>query len=238
MAPKKSTKTETVAAPVVQAEPETKTPRSKKAAKTEEAPVATPAHEEESQPTEKRRREVSKESLDAAFTALEQRITEEIEKLTAGAKKFKGVKFLRGHKKALAALHADANRLLKFKRPGTKKPVSSGFLKPIRISGEMAAFLGWDPKEAYSRVSVTKNICQYIKDHNLFNQDDKRKIVCDDKLRKLLKYDPAKAPIDAKTGKPADLTYFRLQQYLKFHFIKNEEAAPVAAPAASTKSKK
>lgn len=240
MAPKKSVKSETVA-PQPEVVAETKPTKSKKSTKTEEkqAEVVAPvAHTEEAQTGEKRRREVSKESVDAALSALEQRITEEIEKMTSNSngKKFKGVKFLRGFKKSLAAVHTDVNRLNKFKRPGAKKPVSSGFLKPIRISPEMASFLGWNPTDTYSRVSVTKHICKYIKDNGLFNKDDKREIECDSKLLKLLKYDPSKAPMNPKTNKPVPLTYFRLQQYLKFHFIKNEETtAPVAT---STKSKK
>lgn len=239
MPPKKSTKTET-AVPVAQPEPVVEK-KSKKSTKTEEKPVvvATPEPATEETSTEKKRREITKESLDSDFTALEQRIADEIEKMSANGKKMKGVKVLRGLKKSIATLHSDANRLLKFKRSTGKKNVSSGFLKPIRISNEMAHFLGWDPKESYSRVSVTKNICQYIKTNNLNNQDDKREIVCDAKLRNLLKYDPAKAPIDEKTGQPAALTYFRLQQYLKNHFIKNEETTPaVVAAATSTKGKK
>lgn len=235
MPAKKSTKTETTTTPAPQPEPVVEK-KQRKSTKTEEkqvvvtVPVAT-----EEATTEKKRREVTKESLDSDFASLEQRVVEEIEKLTSNGKKLKGVKFLRGLKKSLSTLHADANRLTKFKRAGSKKNVSSGFLKPIRISTEMANFLGWDPKESYSRVSVTRNLCQYIKSNKLYNPDDKREILCDAKLRALLKYDPAKAPVDEKTGKPAALTYFRLQQYLVNHFIKNEEVAPVAT---STKGKK
>ena len=61
-----------------------------------------------------------------------------------------------------------------------------------------------------------------LKKDLLNDQNDKRNINCDAKLKKLLKYDPAdpKLPKDEKTGKTLPLTYFRLQQYLKHHFIK------------------
>lgn len=240
MAPKKSVKSETVAPSTVQSEPEVKATKTKRSTKTEEKPVevvAPTTHTEEVPTGEKKRREISKESIDAAFTTLEQRLTEEIEKMTASGKKFKGVKFLRGFKKAFSSLHTDVNRNNKFKKPNAKKPVTSGFLKPIHISPEMATFLGWDHKQTFSRVAVTKTICKYIKDNGLYNQKDKREIQCDAKLLKLLKYDPANVPIDPKTNKPQALTYFRLQQYLKFHFIKNDEVQATPA-AASTKSKK
>jgi upstream activation factor subunit UAF30 len=103
---------------------------------------------------------------------------------------------------------------MKVKKSSSKKNVTSGFLKPINISSEMASFTGWDPKQLYSRVSVTQHICEYIKKNNLFNPEDKRQIKCDAKLKSLLRYDAATST--------EPLTYFRLQQYLKPHFIKTQ----------------
>ena len=85
----------------------------------------------------------------------------------------------------------------------------------------MAVFTGWNGEERYSRVDVTKFICKYIRENKLQNQEDRRQIVCDEKLKALLKYDPATA------AEP--LTYFRLQQYIQRHFIKD-----VAVAAAET----
>jgi len=132
----------------------------------------------------------------------------------APSEKSRGIKFLKSLNKSLKVLHNDSMKVMKVKKSASKKNVTSGFLKPINISSEMASFTGWDPKQLYSRVSVTQHICEYIKKNNLFNPEDKRQIKCDAKLKSLLRYDPA------TSAEP--LTYFRLQQYLKPHFIKTQ----------------
>ena len=86
-----------------------------------------------------------------------------------------------------------------------------GFLKPVLISSDMAKFTGWDPKTPTTRVQITRQLCQYIKDKNLQNPQDRREIIADDKLTKLLKYDAEKDP---------PLTYYRMQSYMKGHFLK------------------
>jgi chromatin remodeling complex protein RSC6 len=91
----------------------------------------------------------------------------------------------------------------------------------IEISKEIAKFAGWDVKEKKSRVLVTKNLCDYIKEHNLQNQKDKRQIIPDAKLCKLLNYDPKTA------SQP--LTYFHLQSLLKHHFIKDSTDTALTA---------
>ena len=88
-------------------------------------------------------------------------------------------------------------------------------MKPVKISVEMAKFTGWDKDELKSRVDVTKYLCQYIRDNNLQNPKDKRQILTDSKLQKLLRFDPKK--------ETEPLTYFRLQTQLKSHFLKPDE---------------
>lgn len=211
-----------VSAPVASAapaaEPKKRAPRKAKeevaAAPAAEPVVAAPAAVEpvaEEQP--KRKRVVSKTSVSDDFTAIVKRVSDEIERLST-SEKTRGVKFLKSLNKSLKVLHNDTLKVMKVKKSSSKKNVTSGFLKPINISGEMAAFTGWDPKQLYSRVSVTQHICEYIKKNNLFNPEDKRQIKCDAKLKALLRYDAASA------SEP--LTYFRLQQYLKPHFIKTQ----------------
>ena len=85
----------------------------------------------------------------------------------------------------------------------------------------MAKFTGWDKDELRSRVDVTKFLCQYIRENNLQNPKDKRQILADSKLQKLLKYDPKK--------ESDPLTYFKLQSSLKPHFVKTELPATVVA---------
>ena len=100
----------------------------------------------------------------------------------------------------------------KIKKLTERNNTNSGFLKPVSISKEMSTFAGWKPDELHSRVDVTKYICNYIKENNLQNPDDKRQITPDAKLKKLLNY-------TVKDGEPP-LKYYSLQTYLKQHFPK------------------
>lgn len=224
MAPKsQSKKSETpapVAAPVaeVAAAPQKVSKKSKK----EEVPapvaevaapvVATSATER------KERRNVSKETLHSDFEELLAKINAEVDRLRESKPKAKGSKFLKTLNKDIKQLHNDVLRVTKFKRNGDRKTSSSsGFLKPVNISAELAKFTSWDANKAYSRTQVTKFICNYIKTKKLYDEKDKRNIICDAALKNLLKYDPANPPKD-ESGKAVPLTYFRLQQYLKSHF--------------------
>ncbi len=195
-----------------------------------QAPVATaPATKTKTKnanaPKKQRvRRVVTKESLETDFATLQKRIEDEISKLRDSSEKVKGVKFLRSVNKAVKLLKSDSLRVLKIKpKTNRSRTTTSGFMKPVRISQEMADFTKWDADKLYSRVDVTKFICAYIKDKNLQRPDDKRQIVVNPELSKLLKYDPAVAK--------EPLTYFRLQQYIQSHFIKD---VPAAVPATNT----
>jgi chromatin remodeling complex protein RSC6 len=218
-APKKAAKKEVEATPTVATEE----------VKQDETPTttvaATPATKTSKKSTPKKqrtRRVVTRETLDTDFTELQKRVEAEIDKLRQSNEKVKGVKFLRSVNKAIKILKSDSVRVMKIK-PKTNRPRSttSGFMKPVRISEEMATFTGWENNKLYSRVDVTKHICKYIREKSLQNPTDRRQIVCDDKLKQLLKYDSATAK--------EPLTYFRLQQYIQCHFIKEAGAATEVA---------
>jgi chromatin remodeling complex protein RSC6 len=224
MAPKsQSKKSETPAqvAPVVEAvaAPQKVSKKSKKeevAAPVVE--VAAPVVEATEQGDKKERRTVTKETLHIDFEALLSKINSEVDRLRESKPKAKGSKFLKTLNKDIKQLHNDVLRVTKFKRNGERKTsTSSGFLKPVNISSELAKFTSWDANKAYSRTQVTKFICNYIKSKKLYDEKDKRNIICDASLKNLLKYDPANPPKD-EAGKAVPLTYFRLQQYLKSHF--------------------
>jgi len=173
------------------------------------------------------RRVVTRESLETDFSNLQKRVEDEIEKLRQSSEKVKGVKFLRSVNKAVKVLRSDSLRVLKIKpKTNRSRSTTSGFMKPVGITREMAEFTGWDVAKLYSRVDVTKYICKYIRENNLQNAEDRRQILVDDRLKALLNYDPANPPMDKKTGKPAPLTYFRLQQYIQPHFVKDVSAVP------------
>ncbi len=85
----------------------------------------------------------------------------------------------------------------------------SGFMKPVKISQQMAEFAGWSINDLRSRVEVTKVICNYIKENNLQNPSDRRQILVDNKLSKLLNH-----PKNSSTP----LTYYLLQKMIQHHF--------------------
>jgi len=91
--------------------------------------------------------------------------------------------------------------------PPERKP--SGFLKPMLISDELAMFLGKPLGTEMTRVDVNKELKAYIKDNDLQDKENDRKINPDEKLRKILTLSDGD-----------EVTYFSLQRYLKHHFIK------------------
>lgn len=105
-------------------------------------------------------------------------------------------------------------QLTKHCKTVVKKEVSSnmksGFAKPLLISNEMADFTGWSLDEYKSRNDITRFICTYIKDNNLCDDSDKRKIKPDDKLSKLL-------------GTSDIITYNYIQGILKTRCFKNHD---------------
>jgi len=89
----------------------------------------------------------------------------------------------------------------------------SGFAKPGLISEELRKFLGLPKGELIARTEVTKKITAYCKEHDLQKEEDKRTILADAPLRKLL-----------KMNEGDELTFFNLQKYMKIHYPKKEKA--------------
>ena len=98
------------------------------------------------------------------------------------------------------------------RKAGNRAP--SGFVKPTRISDELAKFLEKPVGTEMARTDVTREINTYIRAHKLQDKDNGRKINPDAKLTKLL-----------KISKDDELTYFNLQKFMKHHFVKAEVAA-------------
>ena len=94
------------------------------------------------------------------------------------------------------------------RKAGNRAP--SGFVKPTKISKELASFLGKPLGTEMARTEVTREINTYIRAHNLQDPKNGRRILADTKLRKLL-----------KLKKDDELTYFNLQRYMSPHFAKN-----------------
>ena len=105
------------------------------------------------------------------------------------------------------------------RKSGNRAP--SGFVKPTRISDELASFLGKEKGSEMARTSVTRDINLYIRTNNLQDKANGRKIIPDDKLTSLL-----------KLQKTDELTYFNLQRYMSPHFAKSVKAVVESAVSA------
>jgi chromatin remodeling complex protein RSC6 len=235
-ASKKATKEQTtvVAAAPAPVEKAKKAPSKK----VEEKPVATneaaPVEEEK-----KGRRKVTKDSVFADASALLEKIQEEITKRAPVAtegesaeaskkpkrKKDTGVplKFIRHINKKLEVLRNDMAKMLKIKSTKQRDNSKSGLMKPVNISAALFNFLknagvqGVAKDGKYARVEITKHIHKYVKDNNLRNKDDLRILLPDTPLAKLLGYD-----VSQSASNP--LTYFKLPQFMKQHFISDAPA--------------
>jgi upstream activation factor subunit UAF30 len=97
------------------------------------------------------------------------------------------------------------------RKAGNRAP--SGFVKPTKISDELASFLGKEKGTEMARTDVTREINTYIRAHKLQDKDNGRKIIPDTKLATLL-----------KLKKTDELTYFNLQKYMSPHFAKAVKA--------------
>ena len=98
------------------------------------------------------------------------------------------------------------------RKAGNRAP--SGFVKPTRISDELAKFLEKPAGSEMARTEVTREINTYIRAHNLQDKENGRKINPDTKLAALL-----------KLKKTDELTYFNLQKYMSPHFAKAAQTA-------------
>ena len=117
-------------------------------------------------------------------------------------------------KKATRELKAAEKASAKKKRKaGNRSP--SGFVKPTKISDELASFLSKDKGSEMARTEVTREINTYIRTHKLQDKDNGRKINADKKLTALLKLQPKD-----------ELTYFNLQKYMSPHFAKAGQPVP------------
>ena len=106
------------------------------------------------------------------------------------------------------------------KKTGTRAP--SGFVKPTKISDELATFLGKPFGSEMARTEVTREINSYIRQHNLQDKTNGRKINPDKLLAKLL-----------KVTDTDELTYFNLQRYMSPHFAKGASTPQSVVVSAS-----
>ena len=104
----------------------------------------------------------------------------------------------------------------KRRKVGNRAP--SGFVKPTLISKELSEFLGKTDGSEMARTEVTREINAYIRNNNLQDKENGRRINPDTKLKSLL-----------KLKKGEELTYFNLQRYMSPHFATAAKSAAAAA---------
>ena len=114
---------------------------------------------------------------------------------------------LKAHKKAYAKIKKQAAKA-DLKRSTARK---SGLTKPIHISEELATFLGLPKDVEIARTDVTRKLSAYFKEHNLHNPENRRMLLPNAALAKLLNIDV--------NDKSVNLSFFNLQSFLKHHFV-------------------
>lgn len=211
--PKKSSKTvtetEQVAAPVVV---ESAAPAVEKKVKKTKAPkVEASAPEPVSTPVPE---VVSTETVDAETPLAEQSVEflAKLQQLSVMLSTLKSEYRALEKKWSREVKSAQKVSSKRKRKAGNRAP--SGFVKPTKISDELASFLGKEKGTEMARTEVTRDINKYIRTHNLQDKDNGRKINPDTKLAALL-----------KLKKTDELTYFNLQKYMSPHFAKATKEA-------------
>ena len=93
------------------------------------------------------------------------------------------------------------------KKRQNAKNSPSGFAKPNKISDELCDFIGVPHGTEKSRTDITRFINAYVKEHNLNKPENKRFILPDTKLKKIL-----------NVGDSEEINYFILQKLISHHF--------------------
>ena len=188
---------------------------SKKTASKKATPVATPkvvaAAAAPAAPAVTAAKEVVAPTLGDQFTALLAQLSALRSQLTSVTSQVRALS-----KRSDRELKQAQKAGRKKRKSGNRAP--SGFVKPTKISLELATFLGKEKGTEMARTEVTREINTYIRAHKLQDPKNGRRILADAKLRKLL-----------KLKKEDELTYFNLQRYMSPHFAKAGKKLPESA---------
>lgn len=97
---------------------------------------------------------------------------------------------------------------MEYNRPAM--PRKCGFAKETSISDELCDFIQVERGTKVPRTKITKYLMEYIKTNNLVNPENKKQVVPDEKLWKILG--------DEARQTPDTLTHFTIQKYMNRHF--------------------
>tara|TARA_Y100000816_G_scaffold236206_1_gene182012 strand:+ start:4438 stop:5085 length:648 start_codon:yes stop_codon:yes gene_type:complete len=150
------------------------------------------------------------ETTDVTESVLTDTFTEFMAKLQAVVTQLNSLKteFRNLEKKSVREIKLAQKANAKRKRKSSNRS-PSGFVKPTKISNELATFLNKPIGTEMARTEVTREINGYIRSNNLQDKSNGRKINPDKSLAALL-----------KIGNGEELTYFNLQRYMSPHFAK------------------
>jgi chromatin remodeling complex protein RSC6 len=121
----------------------------------------------------------------------------------AAAREVKDAKRKRRVKKDVSEMTEEERKVYEERR------AKNAFLKPRALTPELSAFMGLPAGSQRSQTEVTKFVSNYVKTHSCFDPANKRRIIADGALSRLLKV----------TDKDT-VTYLNLQSFLKVHFLK------------------
>jgi len=134
---------------------------------------------------------------------LKQAITDALNAAKTAAREVKDARRKRRVKKDVADMTPEEKAAHELRRS------KNAFLKPRALSAELCTFMSLPAGSQRSQTEVTKFVSTYVKSNNCFDPSNKRRIIPDGVLSRLLKV----------TDKDT-VTYLNLQSYLKAHFPK------------------
>jgi upstream activation factor subunit UAF30 len=202
----------------VKAPKEPKEPKTPKASAAASAPVVAAAPSSDAVASTDAAAEVVAPSTESVIASQFASISSKLQQVVAFAASLRSeLRALERHavKEIRTAQKASAK---KRRKVGNRAP--SGFVKPTLISKELSEFLGKTDGSEMARTEVTREINAYIRNNNLQDKENGRRINPDAKLKSLL-----------KLKKGEELTYFNLQRYMSPHFATAAKSAAAAVAA-------
>jgi chromatin remodeling complex protein RSC6 len=155
-------------------------------------------------------------NIDNQFSAVLSTLSQFKTQITALSTQLKGLE-----KTVKKEIKQQKKVIVKKQTKGNRKP--SGFAEASPISKELCEFMGKDTGATVARTDVTKFVCNYIKQHSLANDENKREIKPDNKLKHLL-----------GTDNDTVVTYFNIQRFMNRHFIKKADSQPKSMSTSTT----